>query len=61
MGRLSYHYERVISTALDDVHATNVAGSYDDLWKVERKLYHAFLNINTAQVYVPYQVSPLEI
>ncbi|KAH6668276.1 putative cytochrome P450 oxidoreductase [Halenospora varia] len=28
---------------------------YDDLWKVERKLYHAFLNINTAQKYVPYQ------
>ncbi|KAH6985114.1 cytochrome P450 [Ilyonectria destructans] len=28
---------------------------YDALWKVERKLYHQFLNINKAARYVPYQ------
>lgn len=28
---------------------------YDSLWKVERKLYHQFLNINKAARYVPYQ------
>ncbi|KAJ9637389.1 hypothetical protein H2204_004813 [Knufia peltigerae] len=28
---------------------------YDALWKVERKLYHQFLNINKAQRYIPYQ------
>jgi hypothetical protein len=28
---------------------------YDDLWKVERKLYHSFLNINVAKKYIPYQ------
>lgn len=28
---------------------------YDALWKVERKLYHQFLNINKAGRYVPYQ------
>ena len=28
---------------------------YDALWKVERKLYHQFLNINKASRYVPYQ------
>ncbi|CZR65934.1 related to O-methylsterigmatocystin oxidoreductase [Phialocephala subalpina] len=28
---------------------------YDDLWKVERKLYHNFLNINVAKKYHPYQ------
>ena len=28
---------------------------YDDLWKVERKLYHQFLNITKAGRYVPYQ------
>ncbi|KAH7012853.1 cytochrome P450 [Ilyonectria destructans] len=28
---------------------------YDALWKVERKLYHQFLNINKAARYAPYQ------
>ncbi|EXJ74999.1 uncharacterized protein A1O5_01695 [Cladophialophora psammophila CBS 110553] len=28
---------------------------YDSLWKVERKLYHQFLNINKAGRYIPYQ------
>lgn len=28
---------------------------YDALWKVERKLYHQFLNINKAGRYIPYQ------
>ncbi|KIX09210.1 uncharacterized protein Z518_00289 [Rhinocladiella mackenziei CBS 650.93] len=28
---------------------------YDSLWKVERKLYHQFLNVNKAGRYVPYQ------
>lgn len=28
---------------------------YDSLWKVERKLYHQFLNINRASRYIPYQ------
>jgi hypothetical protein len=29
--------------------------SYDDLWKIERKLYHQFLNSNIAAKYIPYQ------
>lgn len=29
---------------------------YDDLWKLERKMYHASLNINVAKRYLPYQV-----
>lgn len=28
---------------------------YDSLWKVERKLYHQFLNVNKAARYIPYQ------
>lgn len=28
---------------------------YDALWKVERKIYHQFLNINKASRYIPYQ------
>jgi hypothetical protein len=28
---------------------------YDDLWKVERKLYHGFLNSTKAARYAPYQ------
>ena len=28
---------------------------YDDLWKVERKLYHQFLNSTKAARYTPYQ------
>lgn len=28
---------------------------YDALWKVERRLYHQFLNINKAARYIPYQ------
>jgi len=28
---------------------------YDDLWKVERKIYHQFLNITKANRYIPYQ------
>lgn len=28
---------------------------YDSLWKVERKLYHQFLNVTKASRYVPYQ------
>lgn len=31
--------------------------SYDDLWKVERKLYHQFLNSNIATKYEPYQTT----
>lgn len=29
---------------------------YDDLWKLERKMYHASLNISVAKQYLPYQV-----
>jgi hypothetical protein len=28
---------------------------YDSLWKVERNLYHRFLNVNKAARYIPYQ------
>ena len=38
-----------------DALATDLAHSYDDLWKVERKVYHSFLNINIAKKYAPYQ------
>ncbi|OAP61366.1 hypothetical protein AYL99_03569 [Fonsecaea erecta] len=36
-------------------HSRIIMRGYDDLWKVERKLYHQFLNSTKAARYVPYQ------
>ncbi|KAF5653766.1 oxidoreductase [Fusarium sp. NRRL 25303] len=36
-------------------HSRIIMRGYDPLWKVERKLYHQFLNINRAARYAPYQ------
>lgn len=36
-------------------HSRIIMRGYDALWRLERKLYHAALNIKTAQKYIPYQ------
>ncbi|KAF9770795.1 hypothetical protein IL306_011597 [Fusarium sp. DS 682] len=36
-------------------HSRIIMRGYDALWKVERKLYHQFLNVNKAARYIPYQ------
>lgn len=36
-------------------HSRIVMRGYNDLWKLERKLYHQFLNINKVGRYTPYQ------
>ncbi|OAL30296.1 hypothetical protein AYO20_08774 [Fonsecaea nubica] len=36
-------------------HSRIIMRGYDDLWKVERKLYHQFLNSTKAARYTPYQ------
>jgi hypothetical protein len=36
-------------------HSRIIMRGYDDLWKVERKLYHQFLNLTKAARYMPYQ------
>ncbi|KAH8807482.1 putative cytochrome P450 oxidoreductase [Xylogone sp. PMI_703] len=36
-------------------HSRIIMRSYDDLWKVERKLYHMCLNSNVVAKYIPYQ------
>ena len=36
-------------------HSKVIMRGYDDLWKVERKLYHQFLNGTKAARYMPYQ------
>lgn len=36
-------------------HSRIIMRGYDDLWKVERKLYHQFLNSTKAARYIPYQ------
>ena len=36
-------------------HSRIIMRGYDDLWKLERKLYHQVLNINIANKYIPYQ------
>lgn len=36
-------------------HSRIIMRGYDSLWRLERKLYHNLLNINTAPKYLPYQ------
>ncbi|KAF5640801.1 oxidoreductase [Fusarium sp. NRRL 52700] len=36
-------------------HSRIIMRGYDALWKVERKLYHQFLNVTKAARYIPYQ------
>ena len=37
-------------------HSRIIMRGYDELWRMERKLYHAQLNISVAKKYLLYQV-----
>ncbi|OQV09706.1 hypothetical protein CLAIMM_13798 [Cladophialophora immunda] len=57
MDKRSGNYADRPSLFMQDVfeHSRIIMRGYDDLWKVERKLYHQFLNSTKAARYIPYQ------
>lgn len=44
-----------LSLGMMETISLTAVNSYDDLWEVERKLYHMFLNSNIVSKYLPYQ------
>lgn len=43
-----------IGELYEDTHV--IFRGHDDMWRLDRRLYHANLNINAAQRYIPYQL-----
>lgn len=56
VDKRSGNYADRPSLFMQDVfdHSRIIMRGYDDLWKVERKLYHGFLNGTKASRYIPY-------
>ncbi|RFU29308.1 hypothetical protein B7463_g7033, partial [Scytalidium lignicola] len=57
VDKRSSNYADRPSLYIQDVweHSRIIMRGYDNLWKIERKLYHMFLNSNVAAKYIPYQ------